>query len=293
MPAPRHGLFARCCAGRQRQPRQPGLASPAPKRRQPGRHALETGAFTGGLQLHTQPLIQPVNLRIDAAADWKLSRGKSPQFIQQREQFGMQHDAAFRRDDLWSLTLIETGGNTIGQSFQMKGGAPPAMQRHGPEWAHLFRPDIGALEKGCHLRLFPNADFRFLPMLELAAAAGRKGLTGRRAPRCCRFDQFDHPGADALRVQAQRLRQNAFARQAGRNKDNVPAVLMIMLVAGCADAVAPPADMADRHLNGGGVSRQLASLAGGAAAAAAGPLLFFKAVLSILLAMAPCRALSS
>ena len=60
---------------------------------------------------------------------------------------------------------------------------------------------------------------------------------------------------------------------------------MIMLVAGCADAVAPPADMADRHLDGCGVSRQLASPTGGAAAAAAGPLLFFKAVLSILLAM--------
>ena len=76
------GCARRRCAGQQRQPRQPGLASPAPKRRQPGRRALETGAFTGGLQLHSQPLMQPINLRIDAAADWKLTRGKSPQFIQ-------------------------------------------------------------------------------------------------------------------------------------------------------------------------------------------------------------------
>ena len=86
----------------------------------------------------------------------------------------MQHDAAFRRDDLWSLTLIETGSDTIGRSFQMKGGAPPAAQRHGPQWAHLSRPDFGALEKGCHLRLFPDADFRFLPMLERRPPQARR-----------------------------------------------------------------------------------------------------------------------
>jgi hypothetical protein len=69
--------------------------------------------------------------------------------------------------------------------------------------------------------------------------------------------------------------------------------LMIMRIARCADAVAPPADMADRHLDGGGIPWEPAFSAGGTAAAAAGPLLFFRPVLSILSAMALCRVLSS
>ena len=182
------------------------------------------------MKQHTQPLVQPVDLGINTGADRKFTHRHRLQSLQQHEQFGMQHDTGFRRDDLRSLTLIKASHNTACQPFQMKGGAPPAMQRHGIQRAHLVWPDIGAFEKPLDLRLLPRADRVLLPMLKLTAATGRKGCTGWRAALFCRFDQLDHPGADALRIQAQRLCQHALTGQAGRNKDHMLPALMIMRI---------------------------------------------------------------
>ena len=110
-------------------------------------------------------------------------------------------------------------------------------------------------------------------------AEGRKSLTRAATPRCCWFDQFDHPGADALRVQAQRLRPERVRPAAAcRNKDHVLAALMIM----------PAPKLVGRALARPptwlivlGEPRVLgALLPAWALAVAAGPLLFFKAVMS-------------
>ena len=100
----------------------------------------------------------------------------------------MKHDTAFWRDDLRSLPFVKTGDYAVGKSFKMKDGAPPVIERYGPKRTHLYWPDIGTFENCLDLRLFPDTDFRFLPMLIMAAAAGRKGFAGRRAPRRNWFD---------------------------------------------------------------------------------------------------------
>ena len=114
----------------------------------------------------------------------------------------------------------------------------------------------GAGKESVDLVLFPGGHGLVLPVLEAAAAAGRKGVAVRLAALRRGGEDLAEMRLHPLAAEADGLRQDAFAGKRRRNEDGVLVGAVVMRVFGTADTVAARADMGDRELDRRRVARQ-------------------------------------
>ena len=201
-------------------------------------------------------VVQPVRLRLYFDANGEIARRKFGEPRQAGHQLRRQDAAAKRRHDMVRAAFEEAGGDAVAEPFQMKAGAAAAVAWRDMRWQDRKRRHPGAGEETVELGLFPGGDGLVLPMLEAAAATGRKGLTVRLAALWRGAENFGQRRLHPLAAEADRLRDDPLAGKGCRHEDGMFLGAVMMRVFGAADTVAARPDMGDRELDRRRVARQ-------------------------------------